>query len=365
MTQSQENVQSTEPSTGSYQEFMYDSCPDFSFDPMMPEFPILNTPPVITADASDDITKRAFTDMLNNLIPSMVEEALKQKLPKDFGSAGGVRLSTRKALQNEDLEKTRTIIAELYGNKMTVDNLLRDKNSLGRREKNVDKTIKGNNAQLLAACGDTLGISDQEELNRRYSCTYEALEKFVRVQILPGKRSDLTWSDIGRSEQSLYKIMGENFIMTTLGPENGLPLYCCTESWGIRELFVAIIRNCTPRRDKVSKNIAPVIDTSAVTISDDEVTSNGEAAVNVSEWADQPSVFQQRLLNRDRVESCDDESENEDTVGNEGENEVEEEEDEDDECDEDDNEEEIQRLLAKNKADEEKLRKKLEAMKRK
>ncbi|KAI9326249.1 hypothetical protein BD770DRAFT_450041 [Pilaira anomala] len=336
MTQSQENVQSTEPSTGSYQEFMYDSCPDFSFDPMMPEFPILNTPPVIIADASDDITKRAFTDMLNNLIPSMVEKALKQKLPKDFGSAGGVRLSTRKALQNEDLEKTRTIIADLYGNKMTVDNLLRDKNSLGRREKNADKTIKGNKARLLAACGDTLGISDQEELNRRYSCTYEALKKFVRVQILPGKRSDLTWSDIGRSEQSLYKIMGENFIMTTLGPENGLPLYCCTESWGIRELFV-------------SKNIAPVIDTPAVTISDDEVTSNGEAAVNVSEWADQPSVFQQRLLNRDRVESCDDESENEDTVGNEevGENEVEEEEDEDDEDDEDDNEEEIQRLLDK------------------
>ncbi|KAI9330009.1 hypothetical protein BD770DRAFT_449582 [Pilaira anomala] len=248
---------------------------------------------------------------------------------------------------------------------MTKDNLLRDKNSLGRREKNIDKTIKGNKARLLAACGDTLGISDQEELNRRYSCTYEALKKFVRVQILPGKRSDLTWSDIGRSEQSLYKIMGENFVMTTLGPENSLPLYCCTESWGIRELFVAIIRNCTPRRDKVSKNIAPFIDTSAVTISDDEVTSNGEAAVNVSEWADQPSVFQQRLLNRDRVESCDDESENEDMVGNEGENEVEEEEDEDDEGDEDDNEEEIQRLLAKNKADEEKLRKKLEAMKRK
>lgn len=96
MNQSQENVQSTEHSTGSYEEFIYDSCPDFSLDPMMPEFHVLNTPPAISAAISDDISQRAFTDMLNNLIPSMVEEALKQKLPTDFGSAGGVRLSTRK-----------------------------------------------------------------------------------------------------------------------------------------------------------------------------------------------------------------------------------------------------------------------------
>lgn len=136
---------------------------------------------------------------------------------------------------------------------MTVDNLLKDKNSLGRREKNADKTIKGNKARLLAACGDFLGNSDPEDLERRYSCTYEALKKFVRVQILPGKRSDLNWSDISRSEQSLYKIMGENFIMKTLGHANSLPLYCCTESWGIKELFIALIRNCTPRRDKVKK----------------------------------------------------------------------------------------------------------------
>ena len=67
-------------------------------------------------------------------------------------------------------------------------------------------------------------------------------------------------------------------------------------------------------------------------------------------------------MNRDLVIPCDDissESEDDDTVSDEvGEDEVGEEEHEDEE-------EELQRLLAKNKADEEELREKLDAMKRK
>ncbi|KAI9365700.1 hypothetical protein BD770DRAFT_438933 [Pilaira anomala] len=121
------------------------------------------------------------------------------------------------------------------------------------------------------------------------------------------------------------------------------------------------------KQSKVSKNITPVIDTPAVTISnEDGITRNGEAAINISEWTDQPSVSQQILMNRDLVVPCDDissESEDEDTASSKvGEDEVREEEHEDEE---DENEEEIQRLLEKNKADEEELHKKLEAMKRK
>ncbi|KAI9364663.1 hypothetical protein BD770DRAFT_439554 [Pilaira anomala] len=94
---------------------------------------------------------------------------------------------------------------------------------------------------------------------------------------------------------------------------------------------------------KVEKIAQPVVDTPAIAItSSDEVTSNGEAAINTTGWANQPSVSQQRLINRDQVVSCDDSFDG----------------------DEEDAEE-IQKILDTHKAEEEKFRKKIEAMKRK
>ena len=149
------------------------------------------------------------------------------------------------AEKQDNTESVRAVLQKLYTSE-AIDRIIKNPNAHGPRTQAKKDGKDPMKTKILDACGNYMKIDEADDLQRRYKHTLEVLKEFNNIQILPGRRVGIHWSDIDYSSRYIYQVMCEDFIEKSLGPKNSLPLYCCSEFWSVKSMIASVMSNNNP-----------------------------------------------------------------------------------------------------------------------